>query len=76
MTTSTPAKANSAADISPVGPPPATTTSINPIPIPHVGFRTAIVRHDPGLVTSAPVRRIMNMAGEVARPIGLLLLAS
>ena len=56
IATSTPANANSPASISPVGPPPAITTACSchfaaPISVGR-GLRPAIMRHDPGLVSS------------------------
>ena len=52
MATSTPANANSPANISPVGPPPAITTACsvirNPIPV-DFWFPPGILQHDPVL---------------------------
>ena len=76
MATSTPANANSPANISPVGPPPATTTAWlghrfdlsarlirrqqrHAFRYPRFRRfwpRPAILRHDPGLAASPPVR--------------------
>src|SRR5437588_2159802 len=56
MATSTPANANSPANISPVGPPPATTTACSAKGHPHprrFWFRLEILQHDPGLAASA-----------------------
>src|SRR3984893_4452313 len=73
MTTSTSARANSAASIIPVGPPPAITTACSVIATPRPDTSTTthplrsshfrifwladgIMRHDPGLAASPPVR--------------------
>ena len=56
MATSTPANANSPANISPVGPPPATTTACSAMRHPHprrFWFRPEILQHDPGLAAAS-----------------------
>src|SRR2546430_2165641 len=60
MATSTPANANSPANISPVGPPPATTTAFSAIRHPHprrFWFRPEILQHAPGLAVAIPLER-------------------
>src|SRR2546430_17505769 len=65
MATSTPANANSPANISPVGPPPATTTACSAIRHPHprrFWFQPQTLQHDPGLAASPPERCMLRVA--------------
>src|SRR5438105_5686839 len=63
MATSTPASANSPANISPVGPPPATTTACSATRHPHprrFWFLPEILQPDPGLAASG-ARRLASV---------------
>src|SRR6266508_2069718 len=71
MATSTPANASSPANISPVGPPPATTTACSAIRHPHYRafwFPPETLLHDPGLAASPPVRCMLRVAGSEFAP--------
>src|SRR3989442_10311857 len=71
MATSTPASASSPANISPVGPPPATTTSWSAIRHPHFlrfWFQPETLMHDPGLAASPPVRCMLRVARSECSP--------
>ncbi len=66
MATSTPANANSPANISPVGPPPAITTACSVIvPPTSVGscFQRTMMGHDAVLAASPPPLDILKVAG-------------
>ena len=83
MATSTPAKASSPANISPVGPPPATTTAWSTFPRDladaneiqtsqppdsnEFWLRPAILRYDPGLAASPPMPYMLRVGSE-SRP--------
>ena len=68
----TPCSRNSLASITPVGPPPATITSIITIPISAASrFDRVIVRHEPGLAASPPVRDKLRVAREGRSRAGL-----
>ena len=63
--TGTPCSRSSLASHKPVGPPPATITSIMNPPLPRSRFwlRLQILQHDPGLAASPPVRYTLRVAG-------------
>src|SRR5206468_7577665 len=63
--------ASSPANISPVGPPPATTTAWSAIRHPHFRrfwFQPETMLHDPGLAASPPVRCMLRVARRECSP--------